>query len=176
MKVEDFIFKAGTATSEPPPPEGGIPRQWLPFWIRQSLRIFFLPFVLFDLAMQKVAKLLIPPPYKQAGKCKRRGNCCHYILIRKPKGILGGLFTFWNTQVHGFYLRSNETYEYEKHRVMMMGCRHLQSDGSCGSYTLRPMVCRKWPVIEAFGIPRILKGCGFIATPRTKKKLHIAED
>ena len=176
MSIEDVIFKAGSETSQPPPPEGGIPRQWLPYPIRQLLRIVFLPFIWLDVSMQKVARLLIPPPYKKTGQCKKRGNCCHYILIRKPKGIMGHLFQWWNTQVNGFYLRSQETYEYEKHRVMVMGCRHLRKDGSCGSYTLRPMVCRKWPVIEAFGIPRMLKGCGFTATPRKKSKLHIAED
>ena len=33
---------------------------------------------------------------------------------------------------------------------------------------LRPAVCRKWPLIEYFGHPRILKGCGFQAVHREK--------
>ncbi len=176
MRIEDAIFKAGGRTSQPPLSEGGIPCQWLPSPIRQLLRSVFFPFIWLDIFMQKVARLLVPPPYKKTGRCKRRGNCCHYILIRKPKGFMGHLFQWWNTQVNGFYLRSQEAYEYENHLVMVMGCRYLQKDGSCGSYTLRPMVCRKWPIIEAFGIPRILKGCGFSAKPRKKSKLHIAED
>lgn len=89
---------------------------------------------------------------------------------------MGFFFQLWNTQVNGFYLRSQETYTYEKHQVMVMGCRYLQADGSCKHYALRPMVCRKWPAIEQFGIPRILKGCGFTAVPRKRGKLHIAED
>lgn len=166
MDLEDLVFKAGEATSQPAPPKGGIPRQWLPAFIRWPLRLFFLPFVLLDVAMQKCARLLIRPPYKTTGQCKRRGNCCHYILIRKPKGFFGHIFKFWNTQVNGFYLRNDETYEYEKHKVMIMGCRYLQKDGSCKHHATRPMVCRKWPVIEAFGVPRILKGCGFKAVDR----------
>jgi len=169
VNLEDLIFKAGDATEQPSLPKGGIPRQWVPGWIRWPLRVFFLPFVLLDVAMQKLARLLIRPPYKQAGKCKKRGNCCHYIMIRKPKGILGWIFTFWNTQINGFYLRSQDTYEYERHRVQVMGCRYLQKDGSCKHHALRPMVCRKWPVIEQFGVPRMLKGCGFQALPRNKK-------
>ena len=168
MNLDDLLLKAGDATDQPEHPKGGIPSQWLPVPIRLGLRLFFLPFVLLDVAMQKLARLLIRTPYKMGGACKRRGNCCHYIMIRKPKGLLGQIFKFWNTQVNGFYLRSNEVYEYEKHHVMLMGCRHLQKDGKCGSYTLRPMVCRKWPVIEHFGMPRILKGCGFKPIPRKK--------
>jgi len=35
---------------------------------------------------------------------------------------------------------------------------------------LRPVVCRKWPVIEIFGQPRMLKGCGFKAIPKETPK------
>lgn len=166
MDFDDLISKVGEATEPPPLPEEGIPRQWVPGWIRWPVRLFFLPFVLLDVAMQKVAKTLIPPPFVQQGGCKRRGNCCHYILIRKPKGFFGWAFKVWNTQFQGFYLRSQEEHEYENHRVMVMGCRYLQRDGSCKHYKTRPMVCRKWPMIERFGTPRLLKGCGFKAIPR----------
>ena len=169
MDLEKLIFTASEAVKSPSPPKEGIPRQWIPGWIRWPLRAFLLPFILVDLAMQRLALWLIRPPYKQVGKCKKRGNCCYYIMIRKPKGIFGWFFKVWNTQFNGFYLRSEEDYEYENHRVMVMGCRYLQKDGSCKHYALRPMVCRKWPVIEQFGSPRILKGCGFKAVPRNKK-------
>lgn len=166
MTFEDELFNAGDATEQPALPPGGIPRQWVPSWIRWPIRLFFLPFVLLDVTMQKLARKLIPPPFVPSGKCKKRGNCCYYILLHKPKGPLGWIFKFWNTQINGFYQRSTDNFEYEGHPVMVMGCRYLQKDGSCGHYTLRPMVCRKWPVIEQFGMPRILKGCGFKAVPR----------
>ena len=166
MNLEDTLSKAGEATSTPSLPEGGIPPQRIPNWIRWPIRVFLLPFVLLDLFMQKIARILIPPPYKQAGKCLKRGNCCHYIMMRKPKGILGTVFQFWNTEINGFFLRSKETYDYEGKRVLVMGCRYLEPNGSCRHYALRPMVCRKWPVIEHFGHPRLLKGCGFKVIPR----------
>jgi len=168
MNLEDLILKVGDATEPPPPPDEGIPRQFVPAWIRWPVRLLALPLVLIDVAMQKFAKKIIRPPFKQGGACKQRGNCCHYIMIRKPRGPLGWAFTFWNTQFQGFYLRSKEEFEYEKHRVMVMGCRYLQKDGSCKHYKTRPMVCRKWPMIEYFGAPRLLKGCGFKAVPRNK--------
>lgn len=168
MDFEEMIFSSGDQKEQPSLPEGGIPRQKTPGWIRWPIRVLCLPFVLLDVAMQKLARLLVPPPYIKEGKCKRRGNCCYYIMIRKPEGFWGFLFQYWNTEINGFYLRDKKPYEYEGHRVIVMGCRYLQKDGSCKHYKLRPMVCRKWPVIEHFGHPRILKGCGFTAKPRNK--------
>lgn len=168
--LEDLLEKAGTATSLPPDPPGGIPRQRLPNWIRWPLRLIFLPFILLDLTAQRVARLLIRPPFKQEGSCLKRGNCCHYILLPKPKGGLGWLFYFWSTQVLGFYPRSRQPYESEGKEVLVMGCRYLQPNGSCRHYHLRPTVCRKWPMIEYFGLPRLLKGCGFTASLRAAGK------
>jgi len=167
--LEAALEKAGDATEAPPPPKGGIPPQRLPGFIRWPIRTFFLPFLWLDIAMQRVARAIVRPPYKQAGKCLKRGNCCHYIMMRKPRGPLGVIFQLWNTEVNGFYLRSQEPHEYEGHRVSVMGCRYLQKDGSCKHYAFRPMVCRKWPVIAHFGHPRMLKGCGFRAIPRDGK-------
>lgn len=169
MNFEDLILKAGEDTHEPFPSPSGIPKQKLPGWIRWPIRVCFLPFILLDVTMQKFARRLIPPPYKQEGKCKRRGNCCYYIMIREPKGIFGRLLYLWNTEINGFYPRRAKPCEYEGNRVMVMGCRYLQKDGSCSHYHLRPIVCRKWPVIEHFGHPKILKGCGFNAIPRNQK-------
>jgi len=150
----------------PKEPEGGIPRQWLPGFVRWPLRLFLLPIILIDLAAQRVARWLIPPPFKRMGKCLRRGNCCYSILLPETKGILGRVFYFWNTQVLGFYRQDGLVYESEGKRVYVMGCRYLQKDGSCKHYALRPVVCRKWPMIEYFGVPRIIKGCGFKAVLR----------
>jgi hypothetical protein len=154
-------------TKAPPLPEKGIPCQMIPGWIRWPLRVFFLPFVLLDLKMQKLARVLIRPPYKQVGSCKRRGKCCHYIMLRNTRGIIGKLHLLWNTEINGFFLRDKEPHLFENKKVLVMGCRYLQADGSCKHYHLRPLVCRQWPVIEHFGYPRILKGCGFSAIPRT---------
>lgn len=161
--LESIITQAEDATEIPPEPVGGIPKQWLPGFIRWPLRVFFLPFIWIDLAAQKVAKWLIPPPFKKQGNCLKRGNCCHYILIPEAKGLLGRVFYFWNTQILGFYRRTAHVHESEGKKIYVMGCRYLNKDGSCRHYHLRPIVCRKWPLIEYFGVPRILKGCGFSA-------------
>lgn len=165
-ELEKLLEHAGEPDAIPLAPEGGIPRQWLPGWIRWPIRALLLPTILLDLMMQKIARLIIRPPFKQAGACLKRGNCCHYILVPAPKGVLGRIFWLWNTQILGFYPRSTTVHESEGKKVRVMGCRYLGQEGLCKHYRLRPTVCRKWPLIEYFGYPRMLKGCGFKAVDR----------
>ncbi len=168
LDLDEIVDKAGDAITAPEIPKKGIPRQWLPKFIRTPIRYCILPFIFLDLTMQKLARKIVRPPFVQMGSCKQRGNCCHYIMIEEGKGWLGKLYYFWNTQIHGFYPRSDKLHIYDGKSVHVMGCRYLKIDGSCGNYRLRPMVCRKWPVIEHFGHPRILKGCGFQIGVREK--------
>ena len=164
--VEELTEIAGAATKPPPLPNGKIPRQWLPSVIRWPIRIMILPFVLLDLGIQQMVLKFIRPPFRQEGHCYQRGNCCFYILLPEPKGVIPRLFYFWYTQVNGFFLRKPEPIETEDGKMVIMGCRYLQKDGRCGHYRMRPSICRQWPMIEYFGHPRILKGCGFRATHR----------
>ena len=163
--LEDLLEIAGEEGHEPPPPPQGIPKRWLPGFIRFPLKCLLLPYILIDELMQKLARKIIRPPFKQVGKCKRRGNCCYYVLIRHSGTLWGRLFLLWHTQVQGFYMRYKQPHIYEGHEMYIMGCRYLKKDGSCGQYRLRPQVCRQWPVIEHFGQPKILKGCGFSSSP-----------
>lgn len=163
--LDELLIQAAEAQEPPPPPEKGIPRQWVPFFIRQPLKWLVLPFVVIDYHMQRLARKVIRPPFKQEGKCKRRGNCCHYVLIRHSTSLIGRLFYFWYTQFLGFYPRLKKPQEYEGKRMYVMGCRYLKKDGSCAQYRLRPLICRQWPMIEHFGYPRILKGCGYHSNP-----------
>lgn len=146
-----------------------IPPQRVHGWVRNSLKCIFLPFVLLDLSMQRLAKKIIRPPFKQVGQCLKRGACCEYVMIEHRKGIFGKIFYYWHTEINGFYKKKHDIHDYDGKHVYVMGCRYLKKDGSCGNYRLRPTVCRKWPVIEHFGNPRILKGCGFRAIPRSEK-------
>ena len=170
--LDELLLQAGEDDSVPVEPPGGIPKQFIPNWIRWPLRVIFLPLVLLDLWAQRIARLLIRPPFKQVGTCKKRGACCHYILIPAPKGIFGKLYYLWNTEILGFYRRDNGIYESEGHKVYVMGCRYLRKNGSCAHYFFRPPVCRNWPLIEHFGHPQIIKGCGFRAIQRKKPDLQ----
>jgi Fe-S-cluster containining protein len=152
---------AENATSIPPLPEGGIPKQKLPSWVRWSIRLIYIPFLQLEILAEKIARWIIRPPFVQKGQCKRRGNCCHYILFPETHGIMKKLFFFWNTEVHGFYQRIGMEGEYEGKKIFIFGCRYLKENGSCSNHLFRPKVCRSWPLISYFGPPKILKGCGY---------------
>ena len=164
--IEDEIANAGDLTSAPKVDPTKLPKRWFPGIIRKLLQIAFLPFVLIDKMAVKIAAWLIKTPYKKEGACRRRGNCCYYIRMRKYRGPINFIQMFWATQINGFFLRQKKPVKYGKKQYFIMGCRHLQKDGSCKEYLLRPSICRKWPEIERFGEPNILKGCGYRAAPR----------
>lgn len=161
--LEDLLEIAGEEKHTPPIVK--IPKRWLPGCVRLFLKCLLLPYVLIDQSMQKLARKVVKPPFQQIGHCKRRGNCCYYILIRHSKTLWGRLFLLWHTQVHGFYMRYKEPHIYEGNEMYIMGCRYLKKNGSCSQYYLRPQVCRQWPIIEHFGYPKVLKGCGYSAYP-----------
>ncbi len=164
--LDDMLYLASIAKKAPPFPGGRLPKQWLPGFIRWPLRVLFYPFVAIDDWSQRIARKILKPPFKQVGKCKKRGNCCHYILMKKSSRFLNSLDFFLHTQVNGFFLRDQKPFPYQGKEVYVFGCRYLKEDGSCGHYRLRPSICRNWPKIEIFGTPEILKGCGFMAQER----------
>ncbi|MCI5052279.1 MAG: YkgJ family cysteine cluster protein [Simkaniaceae bacterium] len=167
--LEELVDIAGSATKKPPEPRGGIPKRWLPAPIRLTIELVMIPFVHLDVLAHRLAKWIIPTPFKRVGKCKKRGNCCHYIRMRRIPGLLGVLQRFWAIQVNGFFMRDKKPVKTEDVEFYILGCRHLKDDGSCGNYRLRPKICRMWPEIEQFERPAFLKGCGFDAVPRKSK-------
>lgn len=165
---DELVTLAEESTEPPPLPEGGLPKQRIPGWIRWPIRMLVVPFVVLDLAAQRIARLFFKTPYLQTGSCKKRGNCCYYILFPAPLTWLSKLFYYWNTEINGFFPRDPKPLQIDQDHFLVMGCRYLKQDGSCGHYHLRPAICRTWPQIEYFGRPKILKGCGFKAVPRDK--------
>ncbi len=163
--LNDLLSEAGDATESPEAPKEGYPKQRVPAWMRWTLQITLVPFIWVDVLTQKIAKMIIRPPFKRVGSCKRRGNCCHYILIQADKGLLSRFFVFWSTQVYGFFLRDHCPHLYEGKKMLVMGCRYLKKDHSCSRYHLRPTICRQWPIISSFAYPQVLKGCGYKSDP-----------
>lgn len=151
---------------QPDPPRGGIPAYRTRRWFRVALRILVLPWMILDLAIQSVVRKIWPPPYRIEGSCKQRGNCCHYILMEWDTWMeklpwLGRFWMWWYTQIHGFYARGFDVENVDGRVARVMGCRHLQPDGRCAEYSLRPAICRQWPRITYTSQPHVLKGCGY---------------
>lgn len=161
ISFDELIEQAGSANARPPLPKEGIPKYIIPSFIRWPIRVLFVPFLILDSIAQKIAKAIISPPYRQKGFCKKRGNCCRYILLEKPKDWFGSICLFWHTQINGFYERDIKLHMHEGKEMLIMGCRYLEEEGRCSNYYFRPAICRKWPIIEHFGEPKILKDCGY---------------
>ena len=176
MNIEDLLENSGIEQKPPPSHASQSLIRNLTCIIRWPVRIAILPFIWLDCIAQKIARLIIPPPFVKAGKCKKRGNCCHYILARKIKGPFGALDLFWHTQINGFFRREKKPIAYENGLVYVMGCRYLNKNGSCRRYFFRPAICRSWPRIEIFGTPEVLKGCGIYPKKRTSHPLNILKD
>lgn len=164
--LENSNIDPGELNEPPLPPKHGIPRQTLPKWLIKAVQLICLPYVCMDLFAKKIATYLIRPPFMKTGKCKKRGNCCYYIRMRKVK-YGQWIQHFWATQINGFYYRSYETIEHEGKQYYLMGCRHLKNN-KCSNYFLRPQICRSWPLISHFGQPLLLKGCGYKVKLRKK--------
>ncbi|MCH9622055.1 MAG: hypothetical protein S4CHLAM20_14900 [Chlamydiia bacterium] len=173
MNLDDLLENSGVMEKQPAPPPKGIPRRFTPFFIRWPIKAIILPFIWLDSLAQWVAKLIVPPPFVKAGQCKKRGNCCYHILVRKTRAPFGFLDLFWHTQINGFYRREKKAVMYDGKPVYVMGCRYLKKNGACSRYLTRPQICRSWPRIEIFGAPEILKGCGFYPKERKKHPLNI---
>lgn len=158
------------------PPSDTPPDQGLPTFVRNVLRYSFLPFVLLDQSAKRIAKRLVRPPFTQTGSCKKRGNCCYYITMRKRSGLLNTFQLFWMTRVHRFFLRTSDTFREGGKTFYLLGCRNLRKNGTCKEYRVRPSICREWPVIEHFGYPKLLKGCGFTFIAKNRRYQHVVEE
>jgi len=143
-----------------------IPAQRVPGVIRWPIRMILLPFILLDGAIQKIVMRFMRPPYKRKGACLKCGRCCHFILIDAPQSWVGRFHLWWNTEINGFYLRNHCPVLVDGRPMLVLSCRYLKHDGSCKHHWIRAVICRNWPIIEHFGDPQILDGCGYRAIQR----------
>ena len=157
----------------PPPPASGIPRQRLPRGVRRALQIMVLPFVLLDVCVQRGVRVVLRPRFRLTGGCRRTGSCCRYITQPSSPGrnvikrFADRLQRVWATEVNGFYERDFDASDDDGARVVVFSCRCLAATGRCKNYALRPSLCRTWPRVDFFVEPRLYKGCGYAARPRT---------
>ena len=152
--------------------EEAIPPQRWPGWIRWPLRVLALPILYLDLWSTAIVHRIWPPPYRLEGACKMRGACCHYLLMELKAGngeltYFSRLRIWWYTEINGFYFRSFSQVS-EGKNLQILSCRYLGKDNKCKHYHLRPGICRRWPRIDHFAVPGILKGCGYRIIKRKK--------
>ena len=173
LKVIQVLAGEQGVPPESHPRSNPIPKQILPGWVRWPIRCLVFPFMFFDIGIQRVIEKLFPRPFTLKGGCKMRGHCCYYILLLWPRYLkwlpfIGWAYTWWLTEVNGFFFRGFTIEDDQGDQFRVMSCRYLQPNGKCGHHILRPTICRQHPRRGFYKKPRILKGCGYQVTPNPK--------
>jgi Fe-S-cluster containining protein len=156
-----------TDDARPPPPPSGVPAQRLPAPARRALQLLVLPFVLLDVAAQRLVQRVLRPRWRLSGGCARSGHCCRYITQHASSGgLLVGrgadrLLRWWATEVNAFYARDFDVGDGAEPGVTVYSCRNLTAEGTCADYAFRPALCRSWPRVGFFAKPHLHKGCGY---------------
>jgi len=144
-----------------PTPRGPILR-----FVRRILREMTWIIVLLLDSGRRFGTLLLQTEYKLKDGCKKRGACCHHVLLewtplfdRFP--VLGRIILWKYTRLYSFYDRGYTWEIQEGLMTRVLGCHALKPDGACGEYRTRPLICRAFPELPLTGKPLLLKGCGY---------------
>lgn len=132
------------------------------------MKKIIIAFILLDNFLTNLPKkVLFRSRWVLEGKCRKCGTCCKEIYLRiTPRQLSSKLFTElavrWTSWIFDFELLR---IDYEN-CYLVFSCKHLRSDGKCGSYFWRPNICRNYPLVDYFEEPKVLPDCGFRARPR----------
>lgn len=142
--------------------------------VRRVLRELSYVFIIILNSGRRFGTILLQTEYKLTAGCKKRGACCHHILLewsplfdRFP--LLGRIILWKYTRLYSFFDRGYTWEIQDGLMARVLGCHALQSDGSCGEYRIRPLICRAFPELPLTGKPRLLKGCGYEFVRRDNK-------
>lgn len=142
------------------------PLSWPLRAFRRIIREFLWIFIWLMDAGRRFGSWLLRSEYVVTGGCKKRGACCHHILLEWTPLLdehpwLARLVLFKMTRIYNFYDRGY-TWEVDQgFMARVLSCHSLQADGSCGEYRIRPLICRSYPELPLIGKPMVLKGCGY---------------
>ena len=135
---------------------------------REIIRLF----IVFDLAMMRLVQRVLKPRFEVRGSCDKRGVCCTQIVGNPPRFVrhsprLINLFAAFHQVMHNFHVVARGP-----DGELIFRCGYLKTDGRCGIYRYRPLICRNYPVLPFFEPPRLLPGCGYKVVPRVVGRLR----
>jgi hypothetical protein len=95
------------------------------------------------------------------GSCKKRGVCCHHIVIAMPRLCrvfvpLRWVYQLWYFTLYNFSLKRWDV----DSGAGEFSCHYLKNN-LCSIYNSRPRICREYPFKTLSGRPQLLPGCGF---------------
>lgn len=143
-------------------------------WWRRLAREAAWPLLLLLEAGHRFGRVLLQTEFKVQGACKKRGACCHHILMEWSPWLdrhpWMGRWALWKmTRFYDFYDKGYSWEVQDGLQVRVLGCHALQEDGRCGQYRLRPMICRTYPEVPLTGRPQVLRGCGYRFSRRDRQ-------
>jgi hypothetical protein len=137
------------------------------FLFREAVRLL----TEFDLGCMWALQKVIKPSYEIRGSCDKRGVCCKHIIGDPPrfikKSFLLRLYAGYHAAMHRFAVVARGPND-----ELIFACGHLQTDGRCGIYRYRPRLCRHYPILPFFGMPKLLPGCGYTVVPRAVSRMQ----
>lgn len=142
--------------------------------MRWCLRWVFRFFAVLEIKILKGVQRIIPPRYDVVGECVKCGKCCKEILFNPPRFIrttgLVHVFVLYHRLAHNFSPVARGPDD-----EIIFACGHLKSDGRCGIHKWRPFLCRNFPVVPWFEVPKILPYCTYqvAARPVTQMKARL---
>jgi len=136
------------------------------FW-----RNVFRFFAVMEIGALKLVRWIYPPKYVLVGHCQKRGTCCEMILGDPPRMVknsprLINLFAAYHRVVHNFHVVARGDND-----ELVFKCGYLQSDGRCGVYRYRQLLCRNYPLIPWFVPPSPIPGCGLKVAPKVVTRM-----
>ena len=131
-------------------------------WLWREITRFF---IVFELLCFKAVQKVIRPRFVLQGQCQKRGECCKRIVALPPRLLQKQPFNRWFIAFHRLTHNFHQVGTGPEGAIIF-SCHHLKTDGRCGIYAYRPLICRTYPVVPFFGTPHLLPGCGYSIAPR----------
>lgn len=127
-------------------------------WVWREVTRFF---IVVELGAMALVRRVFPPEFTLLGACQKGGSCCQQIVGDPPRFVkdtpaLLKLFVGYHRVMHRFTVVARGD-----NGELIFRCGYLRSDGRCGIYRYRPLLCRNYPVRPFFGPPSVLPGCGY---------------
>ena len=123
---------------------------------------FIIRFILdIDLLLNFYINKFFPTQYIRKGFCKKRGVCCSNLAIGISSFILKRpLYKTFVIKMFSFFYNFDLKGESYEDNVLIFNCRYLV-DNQCSIHRFRPFICRRYPLVNFFGKPKVLPGCGY---------------
>lgn len=128
---------------------------------RRVLSAVSVSFIVFELAVVRLYRLVVRPRYAVIGECQRCGSCCRSIIADPPRLIkatppLLQLFAAFHRVAHNFSVVGRGP-----NGELVFACGYVQTDERCGIYWRRPFICRNYPLVPYYEAPQLLPECSY---------------